>query len=956
MALTKALLSQADAIRAKRNCDVHQQPPPLDCTLVLQQLPTPDVVTPGSWGEVLRSVGQLLHGFREEDGDGEPDAPAAAGAATGTVAVSCDSALQEALVALGGRVGVLSDADGDVNMEGADGDADGNGNGNGGNGGASDGKGDGAEEEPEEFVPTTFYELPAWMQLALFTACCDALLQTEAFREELKRRSCEFDEREAAIAKEEREKKAHATMQAMTEGAAAAAASTKEGGGPAAAAAKEEEAEAEAEEEEPEVAQPAKLRGKKKAARKAVLEEEEEEGEEKAKEEEGGAAGSSGAAAGEEGGAASKDGGGGKGGEKAALSIKFNACVAPLNKAGVDEATGAPCRVRLSEEEEAEAKTAREAATEALLAAIVERTVTGLEQAVELAQASHHEGFLEDGTPFTSEELKHVLRILAEERRESRKAELHEAIEKESARARLELHKELAMHHEPLGVDADGRRYWLFTHDPSKLWVEHPAAVNASNSLGSRGAHKSVASHLAAAAGRAAGAASGVSTPLPLVDDIGDAPPLQGPSLYCAGEGASRAIKWHWACYDQPCHVAQLVGALEARGASAAYACEAGLRKRLRVALALLTEAAEALAEKDGYDLLPMDDDTTWLVSGHPYLGLRCATQHESGRRGGGAAGSIAIGTIVRWLPAGEDPVEDPVLFHMAHADGDGEDLELNEVLQAVERFASMTHEEVGESVEYALSKSSFGTYENTKARRGQRAGNYGGLTLDKLKSELIDLEEEMRQGLKQVGSSWEGGGSRSERARWLSRLKRAVEVKDVARVAAEYEEALHSVQSEQSGASAQEVNERPPWRTVGHAYVGQPVRRFFPRDEEGEEGDEEGEREGAGAAAGAADEEGNMNHLVSDGRIVSWLPAEGDDPPLWHMVHRDGDEEDLEEMEATMAIQAAMEGRLAPNPQERKVIQMIQKMHREEAKRAAEEAEEESEEEEEEEEEEEDE
>ena len=81
------------------------------------------------------------------------------------------------------------------------------------------------------------------------------------------------------------------------------------------------------------------------------------------------------------------------------------------------------------------------------------------------------------------------------------------------------------------------------------------------------------------------------------------------------------------------------------------------------------------------------------------------------------------------------------MLFHMAHADGDGEDLELNEVLQAVERFASMTHEEVGESVEYALSKSSFGTYENTKTRRGQRAGNYGGLTLDNVYYYLIVVE-----------------------------------------------------------------------------------------------------------------------------------------------------------------------------------------------------------------------
>ena len=36
----------------------------------------------------------------------------------------------------------------------------------------------------------------------------------------------------------------------------------------------------------------------------------------------------------------------------------------------------------------------------------------------------------------------------------------------------------------------------------------------------------------------------------------------------------------------------------------------------------------------------------------------------------------------------------------------------------------------------------------------------------------------------------------------------------------------------------------------------------------------------------------------ASDGRVVRWLPAEGDDFALWHMVHDDGDEEDLEEDE----------------------------------------------------------
>ena len=66
---------------------------------------------------------------------------------------------------------------------------------------------------------------------------------------------------------------------------------------------------------------------------------------------------------------------------------------------------------------------------------------------------------------------------------------------------------------------------------------------------------------------------------------------------------------------------------------------------------------------------------------------------------------------------------------------------------------------------------------------------------------------------------------------------------------------------------------ERKPWIS-GHAYVGKPARRFF-------------------AGVGA-----------SDGRITGWLPADGADVALWHMVHGDDlDEEDLDETEAEFAI-----------------------------------------------------
>jgi hypothetical protein len=42
----------------------------------------------------------------------------------------------------------------------------------------------------------------------------------------------------------------------------------------------------------------------------------------------------------------------------------------------------------------------------------------------------------------------------------------------------------------------------------------------------------------------------------------------------------------------------------------------------------------------------------------------------------------------------------------------------------------------------------------------------------------------------------------------------------------------------------------------------------------------------------------------VSFGLITKWVPTSEDgDPELWHMVHEDGDEEDLEEAEVNSAM-----------------------------------------------------
>jgi hypothetical protein len=67
------------------------------------------------------------------------------------------------------------------------------------------------------------------------------------------------------------------------------------------------------------------------------------------------------------------------------------------------------------------------------------------------------------------------------------------------------------------------------------------------------------------------------------------------------------------------------------------------------------------------------------------------------------------------------------------------------------------------------------------------------------------------------------------------------------------------------------------PWQTSGHPHIGMRVMRRF-----GDEG------------------------TVAAGGITAWVPAdeaEGD-AALWHMVHDDGDEEDLEEHEVQEALE----------------------------------------------------
>ena len=112
--------------------------------------------------------------------------------------------------------------------------------------------------------------------------------------------------------------------------------------------------------------------------------------------------------------------------------------------------------------------------------------------------------------------------------------------------------------------------------------------------------------------------------------------------------------------------MSRLVDSLD--GTGGAGADEASLKRALGERVAWMVDKERRQDEADGEDaqLAEQQDKETWLLSGHRLLGLRVALWHKS---------RLWVGRLVRYLAAGEDADEDPMLLYMDHDDGDGEDL-----------------------------------------------------------------------------------------------------------------------------------------------------------------------------------------------------------------------------------------------------------------------------------------
>jgi len=152
------------------------------------------------------------------------------------------------------------------------------------------------------------------------------------------------------------------------------------------------------------------------------------------------------------------------------------------------------------------------------------------------------------------------------------------------------------------------------------------------------------------------------------------------------------------------------------------------------------------------------------------------------------------------------------------------------------------------------------------------------------IRTELLDLEEDLLPGLRKACSVWDT--SAGNRTTWLLSCRDSTSVSELAQLLSSLEEQVRALQR------VTDAIERKPWRSEGQDYIGKNVRRFFNTSDGG--------------------------HLISDGKIVGWLPPEGEDEALWHMVHGDDlDEEDLDEAEAKFAMANYYDGRTEPSEEE---------------------------------------
>ena len=265
-----------------------------------------------------------------------------------------------------------------------------------------------------------------------------------------------------------------------------------------------------------------------------------------------------------------------------------------------------------------------------------------------------------------------------------------------------------------------------------------------------------------------------------------------------------------------------------------------------------------------------VNTDEGWKEDGHPLVGQRVIRIFpEIG---------VSYGRITKWLPADEDAGDDS-LFHVLHdADGDEEDLEEAEAEEAVQTFKKQTED--GQEPPKVVPQQP--KHENWLERSRALRITPSSLGIAGTRTELLNFEEVLAPHLRRAGSAWDT--PEGARSMWLLSCRSSDSVVELAQARARtlqasasaprrarrhtgtrppraqllvtLEAAVYDLQT------ARDVEERKPWRSEGSEHIRKHARRFFP--EIGTDDNPKG---------------------ASDGKIVGWLPPEGDDPALWHMV-----------------------------------------------------------------------
>jgi len=329
---------------------------------------------------------------------------------------------------------------------------------------------------------------------------------------------------------------------------------------------------------------------------------------------------------------------------------------------------------------------------------------------------------------------------------------------------------------------------------------------------------------------------------------------------------------WRWGFYATASRLRQLVASLDGRGrAGDGHVGEAHLKRVLTERLPLLVErmlegdeqaVTTSTPSAPGEEVQVDAGEATmeeWLVSGHSFIGRRVARTFGKEQ--------TVLGRITRWVPP--DGTEN-ALFHAVHDDGDEEDLEEDEASDAINTYEALSPCKIKDSCAQQPK------YDNKLAKKSLRAIG-ANLGLPAVLADVTSFYETfLHPALKRASLSWARKHGGSEQ--WLGRVKRCNSADGLGKLLVLLEEQIHKLQVVDEG------SERKPWLPSGHAAIGRSVRRFFAADK--------------------------GPPIISDGVIVGWLPPDGVDEALWHMVHADGDEEDLDEMEMEFALANYLQGR----------------------------------------------